>query len=208
MLSSKIKNKKTPNSSIQISKTSIVKNIEIDFTYFCFKSVNLKFFTNFLKDEKEYFKVLNNFYKQTIPHLISKKFEELEQVKNSHCHYINEEKKVNKILTILENYRAIGFELPNFEDESTDFYQLAGPMGIRMIGYKIGNIFYLLFLDVHHLIYPSLKHNNYDYNNYSYSDGDNWIGDSEVINYEDFFIENCTECVKFDVLTSPINKEK
>lgn len=208
MLNSKIKNKNNPNMSIPRLEPNFSKNIIIDLKYFCFQSINIKFFTNYLKDEIEYFKSLNNLYKQTIPHLTSKKFDEVDQDRNSHCHYLNGQSEIMKVVKILEHYKNIGFELPSFEDESEDFYQLGGPNGIRLIGYRIDNIFYLLFLDFHHLVSSSIKFNNYDYKNYSYSDSDNWIGNIEIINYEEFFLENCSECIKFDEITSPKDKKE
>ena len=50
--------------------------------------------------------------------------------------------------------------------EDAEFYQF-GIEGLRIITQKIDNVYDILFLDPHHLIYPSDKYNQKDRDNYN-----------------------------------------
>lgn len=55
-------------------------------------------------------------------------------------------------------------------DDDTNLWELGAPTEeIRIIGSFVVKVFYPLFIDHHHLIYPNKNYNNKDYGHFSYS---------------------------------------
>jgi hypothetical protein len=188
-------------------KTDPIKheNIKIKFEYFYFMSIHCKFFTNFMKNETEYRTKMQEFYQIIIPYISSKTFNEVES-ENTHCHSIKTPEELEKINFVLSSYSAAYSEFNSlkydeFGDE--DFYQLAGSSGIRLIGVRKGNDFCILFIDFHHLIFPSLNYNNKDLNNYNYSGAIQSSGNLTVISFTGTLskIEKCLNCEELDKIT-------
>ena len=152
---SSIKNNIGTNGSI-IKNDKILENrIVLRFSNFNLKSVRLKNdeFTNFQKDIYETHKIFSVFLDSFLKHFEKMTIEELR--KEKHCHPIEGEKEklCYKILS----------EYDNVKKEGITFFQFGGTKGIRAVSHKLGeNVYELLFLDPHHLLYPSNKYNQKD----------------------------------------------
>lgn len=194
----KIIKKNKSKGSIPIVNTKILQEdkIIIDFSLFYFPSINCKFFTNKLKTTEEYIKAMSSIYHSTLPYITSYKFSELEKI-NKHCHIIrNTEEAFDNIVKVLTKYRECfpEFEFSNVEEEVDEFYQLAGQSGARLICKRVSNnIFMLLFIDFHHLIYKN-KIFDKDYKNYNYLEEDIYVGNINILNIEDCISDKCLEC--------------
>lgn len=160
----KINNNIKPTNSINNTKTS-KKNpvIFIDFVEYpnWTHSVRVGDYTNQLKDEKECSKQFYKLINKLLPY-IQKQGKKLFN-RPDHCHIIQQEKRTLSCKVIKELH---GFDLP----EETDLWQLSYGEGTRLVCAVIsGNsdedsiIVYPLFIDHHHLIYPSKNKNKQDY---------------------------------------------
>lgn len=160
MSSRKIKVKKEKGKTIKskFEKEETIKaksekvSIKYDFRYFKFRSVKLnKVFTNYMLETTEAYKIVNKLFEELprgyMAEILSKK----------HNHFIKDDSKIKTIEKISKELK-ITFE----KDEMSEYHQIAFTNGLRMVGFKTGIVFYPLFLDPHHLIYPSEKHNGDD----------------------------------------------
>lgn len=139
------------------SKYNPKNTIEIRLDYFYFPTIKTSFFTNFFINEESYFKHMSSFYHNMFSYLENKEYTEIEK---NNSHIINESEKIRLINKIIDQYLRQYPKLPKLEDEMLqEFYQIAGQNGLRMIGTRYENIFYLLFLDPYHLIYKDDKFN-------------------------------------------------
>ena len=199
--SSSKKEKKLVRNNLSSEK----KTLKVDFSHFLFPNISLGAFTNYLTDRDECLKKLKAFYHQVLPYINGKTFQELEK-ENKHCHSINGKKEKFLIVKILKKYKEIyeEFSLPNYEEFLEDFYQLHGPNGLRLIGLRISNSFILLFIDFHHLIYPNIKHNDYDYikNNCEIAELFSSKENITILSFENKMLENpkCLDCEELDKL--------
>ena len=79
---------------------------------------------------------------------------------------------INIIIKLLKSINFNSRQIEEFINQNildTDIYQLGLDGGVRVISIISGNIFEILFFDVHHLIYPSEKHNDIDYESLKFS---------------------------------------
>lgn len=197
----------SPESQISIRvDEKIDEKIKIDFSYFLFPSVYLKFFTNFLKNKDDCFEKIKIFFHQALPYFFSKSFKDLEN-ENRHCHSIDSIEKVSIINKILRKYseKYPEFILPTYTGFGNEFYQLPGPRGIRAIGVRRGNIFVILFLDFHHLIYSSECFNNQDYTNYNFEVHQMLLSEKNItlVSLSDEILNNpnCLSCEHLEKMT-------
>lgn len=156
-------------------------NIIIDFSLFpfCFRCVTVGNFTNKLKDANQFFKYFKRLLENEIPTLVQFNFNNISKETKRHSHSIlNDTKEYVLIKDILKellksykkgNYSTEYYEkfLENNVNEYT-IWQLGITGGIRLIGVRKSNVFSVLFIDYHHLIYRDDKHNQENYKLYDF----------------------------------------
>lgn len=138
-------------------------------------------FTNFLKNDDEYFKMHYIIFKKIIPIIKRTEFNNIgEFIRNiqysglPHSHIVDDANKINTIKLILEkslmefkqNSKEQAKESVNQNIGDEKLYQI-GHQSVRIFGYFKENIFTILVIDYHHLIYSDTKHNKNDFKRYS-----------------------------------------
>lgn len=149
-------------------------NIIIDFSTFnfCFRTVTVGDFTNKLKNIDEFKKKFKNIIEVEIPFYSKKKFSNI-FFDSKHCHDIKQGTKEYELIVQISkqlykelkgnpNEKDIELFISNFFNDYS-IWQLGCIQGTRLIGIKKSNVFSVLFIDYHHLIYPDEKHNQTDY---------------------------------------------
>lgn len=145
---------------------------------FCFRCTNIKKYdyTNYLSGEKEFFKSLKTIFEKEVPFFCENTFSDLQ--KKSHGHAIMSNTKEYQI--VKEVIKKIVMDFKNFKNDSefemwfnqniNDYYiwQLGQTGGIRLIGIRNLNVFNVLFIDYHHLIFPDVKNNQKNYSKYKF----------------------------------------
>ena len=138
---------------------------------FAFRAVKCKDFTNYLFDENDFFKKFSLIFRKIVPELEQSNIVDL--TKKDHCNNI--EKKRDIVIDILKELVkeefGEGYNFETFYDNNISEYQLyeLGIMqGIRLICIKYNNIFKVLFIDYHHLIFLSVKYNQLDYSSFKF----------------------------------------
>lgn len=197
----KIKSKKILNEEIRLSKNDKTnEKIKFMLNHFIFPSIAYKHFTNYFKNEEHYITEMSNIYRKIIPWVEDKNFIELEK-ENKHCHIIKSETKEYRFIKdILQKYYEKIPKLKTSLDEEGDdesFYQISSQSGTRLIGKRVGDIFYLLFIDCYHLVYMNDIFNE-DYNNYTYTPNP-YMENIKIISFNDV-LEQCEECLLCDAL--------
>lgn len=153
------------------------ENIIISFSKFpfCFRSCKTKDFTNFLQSDDEFHQHLKNLTNKVMPHLVQFTYNQLLSKRVPHTHIIIEPQKILLIKEILRELLVLekgpGYDFEMFYNNNINDYpiwQLGGPLGLRLICIQQKNVFYVLFIDYHHLIYSSIKFNDKDYSNYNF----------------------------------------
>ena len=143
---------------IKLKEKSKNNMVSIDFSLFYFPSISLKYFNNCFKNEESYNKFMVDFYHKILDYLKTMTYTELE--KNTHSHYIKNNDQITIINSILDEYLKKFPFLPHINIEmKQEFYQISSLSGSRIIGTRYENIFYILFFDPYHLIYPDNKYN-------------------------------------------------
>ena len=198
-----IKNNKlnTSKEKIKLKEESEKNIITIDFSFFYFPSISLKYFNNCFKDEGSYCKFMKDFYHGTLKYLKDKTYTDLE--KNTHSHHIKDNDQIKIIRKILDEYIEKFPILPPIIDEmKEEFYQISTLSGGRIIGTRYGNTFCILFFDPHHLIYSDNRYNvdktSYKSENIFYINNDIKIFDLEHLLEN----EKCLNCEVMDKLLS------
>ena len=141
------------------------------------KSVSLsKRYTNLLKNEDMFGKYITELFHRVIPYIQKYGLQMIKEAGTrgwKHCHPIDEE-KLDLVKKIIEEIHG---DLPKFEDKAGPaLWQFGITQNIRMIAvydYKI-NVIKPLFIDYHHLIYPSEKHNQSNYSKYDFCPIENY----------------------------------
>lgn len=154
--------------------------IIVDFSQFpfCFRSVTIKGkFTNKLKDSNQFFEKLELLFEKSIPFFKDYTFDGIYYASQKHSHPIPTDSEqyetIKKILNILVksfyNFDENGFEMW-FNQNINEYamWQLGVTGGIRLIGIRKSNLFCVLFIDYHHLLYPSVKYNQKNSEKYSF----------------------------------------
>lgn len=155
-------------------------NVIINFSRFpfCFRCIQVKKygFTNYLKDNIDFFDKFKELNEHIIPSFVNQNFEVLSQgrhahpIRNSDKEYLVIKEILKKLCMDYNNYtKDEEFELW-FEQNINDYqiWQLGNIGGIRLFGIRNMNVFNVLFIDYHHLLYASQKHNQINYANYNF----------------------------------------
>ncbi|MBS9338397.1 hypothetical protein G6R29_01940 [Fructobacillus sp. M2-14] len=160
-----------PNQSINQNKGPTVPQANIKKPHFVFKSqynwlgsVKYKGFTNYYKDSKEFSKIVVDAVHELIPTI----YECADQLFKgtpqktvlNHSHKIDD-----KTIGLVKKIAQKNFISSEKIEDDMVWWQLGGRGSVRIIGVYVAsdNAFYPLFIDPHHLIYPSKDHNQKDY---------------------------------------------
>lgn len=141
---------------------------------FCFRSCKTNDFTNYLSSDLEFHQYLKIMTTKVIPHLSQYTFNQLLSKVERHTHPIDEShrnKTINVIKKLIEIEKGIDFNFDRFYDDNINDYsiwQLGTSYGVRLICTQYKNIFNVLFIDYHHLIYPNINYNDRDFNIYRF----------------------------------------
>ncbi|UWI43311.1 hypothetical protein [Lactobacillus paragasseri] len=164
----KVKNLTKPKGNVRSEPAKLRDIIYIDFTKYpnWTETVKIKEFNNCLKDVNEASRHFFFIVDQLIPDIESYG-EKIFSQKAKHCHILYGE-AANKARKVIRKIHG-----KNVLDDSTEIWELAAKTEeIRLIGVFVNEKvrkFYPLFIDHHHLIYPSLKYNQLDYKKYSFT---------------------------------------
>ena len=156
-------------------------NISIDFSLFpfCFRCVESGNFTNKLKDDKQFFKLFKRLFEIDMPALTQYSFENITKASNKHSHSIPINTKeyllvIDVIKELFKSYKRDNYSDKDFElfleNNINDYHvwQLGISSGVRLFGIRKSNIFSVLFIDYHHLIYPDKNYNQENYALYDF----------------------------------------
>ena len=156
-------------------------NIIIDFSLFpfCFKCIKCGNFTNKLKDSSHFFSRFKRIFEIDVPSLTQYSFDNITKETKKHSHSIQIDTREYKlVLNVIkelyksymgDNYSDRDFQL--FIDNNINEYhvwQLGISGGVRLVGIRKSNIFSVLFIDYHHLIYPDKNYNQENYKLYDF----------------------------------------
>lgn len=160
-----IKNSKNQAKSKLQDKVASVENtstLSINFSKFQLNPVCLKgTFNNHFKDGEQVQGLLSEFLGKILPNISSQTYEGLQrEAKQLHFHTIDEKHR-RIVREVLKEY--------NFSDivveqilEGNNLCEFSASLGhkipSRAICHKVGNVLYLLFLDVNHHIYLNQKY--------------------------------------------------
>lgn len=155
-------------------------NAVIDFSFdTVWISIKHKKFTNFLANDDQYFKMHKIIFKDILPIVNTVQFvnvnEFIKQITYAglrHSHEVGGSHKDLVIEIITSILISKGMNPAQAQDKVNQnikeekMYQI-GHNSVRMFGYFKNNVFIVLVVDYHHLVYPSKdKHNEDDYMSY------------------------------------------
>lgn len=125
-------------------------------------STKEKSFCNLYKDEESMILTFKHVLYDIFPYIEKNSKEVI--TGHNHCHVVKEEPIKNKVLKVIKDINNVNIE------EDANIYQMANGIGsVRVFGVLIKDrcsIFYPLFIDVYHKIYPSCKYNSNDIKKY------------------------------------------
>lgn len=151
------------------------EKIKIDISKypFCFRTIKISGFTNKLKNEEEFSKKFKIIVEELIPHVTQYTFNNI-QNSTRHCHPVTDSQKIKLIFEIVGN--LVEQWKPGVDKEKFLVQNLEGEVlwelgvrDVRLIGIRKSTTFHLLFVDYHHLIYPSEKYNDKEYSRNKFS---------------------------------------
>ncbi|MDU9695131.1 hypothetical protein O0Q50_28445 [Priestia aryabhattai] len=143
----------------------------VDFSYKDWlKSISNKGFSNKLFDESQFAKFMFDVLYKIFP-TVQTNWETIRTQPGKgfrHCHPVDEDKLpvVKKIVQELHGNIAVDIE----ESESLRYWQFGTTQSVRVVGIydNARNVVYPLFIDYHHLIHASQKHNQNDHKAYKF----------------------------------------
>lgn len=146
---------------------------------FCFRCVDLGKFTNKLKDVNQFFKYFKRLFEIDMPALTQHSFDDVTKATNKHSHSIPIDTKqyflvINIIKELFKSFKEDSYDDRSFqlflENNINEYHvwQLGISGGVRLIGIRKLNVFSVLFIDYHHLIYPDKNYNQENYELYSF----------------------------------------
>ena len=156
-------------------------SIVIDFSLFpfCFRTTSIGKYTNHLKDDNQFHEFFQRLIEKDIPAISQFTFDTVTRETQKHSHVIStRDKQYQLVISILKEIFKSYYNSENLEKDFELFlennindyaiWQLGISGGIRLIGIKKVNRFYVLFIDYHHLIYPDKNYNQPNYQMYNY----------------------------------------
>ena len=157
-----------PRNNVRSEPLDLSDIIYIDFTKYpkWTDTVKVGSFNNCLKDVNEASRHFFFIVDRLIPDIESYGAN-IFTSKTKHCHILRDDnaKKARKIIRSIHGN--------NFLDDDADIWELAAKTEeIRLIGVFVNDTvrrFYPLFIDHHHLLYPSKKYNQLDYKQYKFT---------------------------------------
>ena len=160
----------TKNTEIKTGIGPVEKNIVIDFSFdTVWVSENVGQFSNFLKDEEMFFKKHYELFSEIVFEASQIPRKNLKSKFGNHAHKLSGEqievskkvlkKLIRKVHSDFTVKQTEDFVTQNVGDE--ELHQI-GRQGLRLIGYYKDNVFYVLFIDYHHLVSPDSLHNAED----------------------------------------------
>lgn len=157
-----------PQNNVRSGKLALNDIVYIDFTKYpkWTDTVKVGDFNNCLKDVNEASRHFFFIVDRLIPDIESYG-KDIFTSKTKHCHILNGD-AAKRAKEIIRNIHG-----PNVLDDDVNIWELAAKTEeIRLIGVFVTDTvrrFYPLFIDHHHLIYPSDKHNQPDYKKYKFT---------------------------------------
>lgn len=169
-----LKQKDNPN---QIHSSSN-DNIIIDFSAYpqLFRSVQYDKFTNYLNDSEDFFRKLKYVFESLIPHVSRYTYNNITNGTSGHTHVIHDDTREMRLIKgiIKKKLENEGYEdkyIENFFINNINEYEIwqFGVIGdVRIFGTRYLNRFRPIFIDYHHLVYPSDKYNQPNYKSYGF----------------------------------------
>lgn len=164
-----VRNNKRKNKNIPTPETpeKFDDKIYIDLTKYrrWMDSISVDKFTNHFKDSNEalrhlYF-ILNNLFVH-----IEENGQKILSNNVHHCHKLSGKnlKLASKVIDKLYSNTVT--------TEGNDLWSIGNVDEVRIVGSFVSGTFYPLFVDQHHLLYPSEYYNQRDYHRYSYKTQD------------------------------------
>lgn len=160
----RVANAKIPKKNVKTQQPNEDDRIYIDFTQYgkWTDTISMKEFTNNLKDVEEAFRHFGFILKHLLKY-IENNGKNILSNNVKHCHSLTGDARKLAVKVAREIHGS------NILDEDTNLWQLAvSTEEIRIVGTFVEKTFYPLFIDHHHLIYPSQKYNQADYKHYKY----------------------------------------
>ena len=157
------------------NKNSISDNkIIVNFSLFpfCFRTVKYNEFTNKLKNYEQFFKYFKRIIEKDIPVISEYSFDEVIRATNKHSHPIqNGTFQYSLVVSIVKElcksyYSYSDKDFDRFLENNINDYsvwQLGISGGIRRL-----NVFCVLFIDYHHLVYKDNNFNSESYEMYDF----------------------------------------
>lgn len=167
----RVQNNTIPKKNVNVGNVKLSDLIYIDLTKYPHwtDTVHVNDFTNCLRDSgqalRHFFFIVN----QLMPDIEDYGMD-IFSGKADHCHLLRGKYKelAIKIIHEIHGNRVL--------DDDSELWSLGGKTEeIRIIGTFINSqihVFYPLFIDHHHLVYPSKKYNNPDYKNFKFTKED------------------------------------
>lgn len=157
-----------PKVNVTVGNVRLSDLIYIDLTKYPHwtDTVRVGSFTNCLKDKEQALRHFFFIVDQLIPN-IEEYGPDIFNGKAKHCHLLRnaEDKRARKIIRAIHGNRVL--------DGLSEIWELSAKTEeIRIIGTFVNDemhIFYPLFIDHHHLIYPDKYYNSPDYKKYSFT---------------------------------------
>ncbi len=169
-MSKKVKNTITPELTVKIGDEDkkLSDMIYVDFTKYprWTDTIQIDDFNNCLKDSREALRHFFFIIDQLIPD-IEDYGPDIFNGRARHCHLLrdDEAEKARKIIRAIHGNKTL--------DELSEIWELSAKTEeIRIVGTFVNDkmhIFYPLFIDHHHLIYPNKNYNSPDYKKYSFT---------------------------------------
>lgn len=171
----KHKNKKippaTPTGSTNIPEPNLpINSFNFRTHYNWLKTVTFEDFTNNYKDERVFSETIIKIIHEIIPDL----YDNYEDIFNNHrakktplfhSHILTDDalKLAKKIAKLITN--------TNIDNDLYSWWQIGGKQGIRIVGVYLSDskVFYPIFIDCYHLLFPNEYYNQTDYNKLGYS---------------------------------------
>ncbi|WP_180676552.1 hypothetical protein [Leuconostoc citreum] len=161
----------TPAGSTNIPEQSIPNNNFVFRTHYNWlTTVKYEDFTNNYQDEKVFSETIIKIIHKTIP-ILYENYEDIfinrkaRQTPLSHSHLLTNNalelaKKIAKLITNTD-----------IDNDLYSWWQIGGKQGTRIIGVYLADskVFYPIFIDCYHLLFPDKHYNQTDYNKFKYS---------------------------------------